>query len=110
MIERFTEAHPEPFSSLNWETAFIAKGRRRNYFGRDPQRMFFGSPHLADDQNMYRPLRNGWYVNLNLNNDQKFEILCRFAAVGKFIWGQEWHWEIEGKPTDDDLLDEFSSE
>ncbi len=101
LIEKFIEAHPEPFITMNWETAFIAKGQRRNYFGRNLKTMFHGSPHLADDQNNYKKLANGWYVNLNLKNDQKLDILCKFAAVGKFSFGQDWKWEIEGTTTDD---------
>jgi len=101
LIQKFTEAHPETFATLNWETVFVAKGKRRNYFGRDLEKMFHESPHLADDQNNYQKLSNGWYANLNLNNDQKFDILCKLAAVGKFDFGREWKWEIEGKSDDD---------
>ena len=102
LIQRFTEAHPETFTTLNWETVFVAKGKRRNYFGRDLEKMFHGSPHLADDPNNYQKLSNGWYVNLNLNNEEKFDILCKFAAVGKFDFGREWKWEVVGK-SDNDL-------
>lgn len=97
LLEKFTEAHPGTFTTLNWETVFVAKGKRRNYFGRDLEKMFHGSPHLADDQNNYQMLSNGWYANLNLSNDEKFDILCKFAAVGKFDFGREWKWEIEGE-------------
>jgi hypothetical protein len=107
LIEKFLEAHPEPFVTLNWETKFIAKGKRRNYFGRNLEKMFHGSPHLADDPNNYQKLSNGWYANLNLNNDQKFDILCKFAAVGEFDFGREWKWEIEGKLSGDELDSSF---
>jgi hypothetical protein len=83
---------------------FVAKGRNRNYFGRAPKKMFHGSPHLADDRNNYLRLTNGWFINLNLKNDQKFEILCKFAAVGKFEYGREWKWEVEGEAASDDLF------
>ncbi|HNA04393.1 MAG TPA: hypothetical protein PLV48_10965 [Rhodocyclaceae bacterium] len=100
LIERFIEAHPEPFINLDWEIAFVAKGRQRNYFGRTLKRMFHGSPHLADDANNFARLTNGWYVNLNLSNDKKFAILCNFAAVGKFKYGEEWTWSVEGRGSD----------
>jgi len=58
--------------------------------------MFHGSPHLASDKNNYIQLSNGWVVNLNLSNEQKFEILAKFAAVAKLQLGQEWKWQIEG--------------
>ena len=96
LIERFIQTYPEPFVKLNWEAKFFAKGRKRNYFGRDPRKMFHGSPHLASDKNNYIQLSNGWVVNLNLSNEQKFEILAKFAAVAKLQLGQEWKWQIEG--------------
>ena len=37
---------------------------------------------------------NGWYVNLNLNTRENFEILCRFAAVSKLTHGLDWDWEV----------------
>lgn len=103
LIEKFIEAHPEPFLTSSWETMFIAKGTRRNYFGRNLKKMFHGSPHLADDQNNYMRLSNGWFANLNLNNDEKLTILFKFAAVGNFVFDQEWKWEIEEKLVGDDL-------
>lgn len=97
LINRFISTYPEPFVNINWETEFVAKGRNRNYFGRSPERMFRGSPHLAEDRNNYERLTNGWYVNLNLNNDQKLEILGKFAAVAKLKF-DDWSWEVSGAP------------
>ncbi len=98
LIERFIEAHPGPFLEVSWETVFVAKGTCRLYFARNLKRMFFRTPRLASDANNYVKLTNGWYANLNLSNEQKFSILCKFAAVGKFKY-EEWAWEIEGQPS-----------
>ena len=82
LIEKFIAAHPSPFTKVNWELVFFAKGRQRNYFGRNLKKMFHASPHLAETSSNYQRLSNGWYINLNLSRNEKFEILCKFAAVG----------------------------
>lgn len=104
LIERFLRFHPEPFLNLNWETAFIAKGQKRNYFGRDPKTMFHESPHLAADLNNWTRLSNGWVVNLNLSNAQKLDILMKFAAVAKLSL-QDWRWHVQGGYDTDESRD-----
>lgn len=94
LIERFVETYPGPFNEINWETYFFGAGRTRMYFARDLKRMFRETTHLASDRNNFRRLSNGWYANLNLNNEQKWRILCKFAAVAKFSWEREWYWKV----------------
>lgn len=95
LLGRFINVKPRLFESINWETVFVAKGRKRNYFGKDLKAMFHGSPHLAEDRNNYARLTNGWYANTNLNNAQKFDILCRFAAVAKLNYETDWRWDVD---------------
>jgi hypothetical protein len=107
LIERFVAANPELFTDLRWETTgYVAVGRRkgpdgaaRNYFARHPIKLFRRTPALADNPNNFHRLTNGWYVNLNLNTRENFEILCRFAAVSNLTHGQDWDWEVND-PTD----------
>ena len=106
LVDRFSYYDPKLFDPIDWETIFVVKGRDRNYFGRTPQRMFHQSPHLADDRNNYHRLVNGWYVNLNLNNDEKLKILLKFAAVAKLQFDSDWSWKVDETDTDasfDDL-------
>ena len=104
LIERFITVKPELFADVNWETEFFAKGKKRNYFGRSPKKMFRSSPHLADDPNNYKKLPNNWYVNLNLSNAQKFEILCKFAAITKLRYKEDWQWEVIGNKRSSDAF------
>jgi hypothetical protein len=94
LIEEFVNAYPGPFQQIDWSTAFVAEGRKRLYFGRSPKELFYESPHLAEDKNHYHRLKNGWYVNLNLGNDQKLQVLCRFAAVAKIEFDKDWSWDV----------------
>ncbi len=103
LIERFIAAHPETFVRINWETAFVARGKSRLYFARALGKMFPKSPHLADDPNKYARLSNGWFANLNLANREKFQLLLKFAAVAKFS-SNEWLWQVEGTTDPDSDL------
>jgi hypothetical protein len=107
LVERFAVVNPSLFTDLRAETTgYVAFGRRkgsdgaaRNYFARKPANLFRRTPTLADNPNNFHRLPNGWYVNLNLNTRENFEILCRFAAVSKLVHGQDWDWEVTD-PTD----------
>jgi hypothetical protein len=95
LVERFVREHPEPFHELNWETEFVMKGKSRNYFARTPERLYWKSPHLAEDRNNFHQLPNGWYAALNLSNDEKLGILLRLATVAKLRLDVDWKWEPE---------------
>lgn len=100
LIERFVSASPAVFQNITFDTVFIAKGKQCNYFARSVQKLFHHSPRLAEDHNNYVKLSNGWYANTNLNNRQKFEILCRFAGVAKLEHEKDWNWTVED-PTEE---------
>lgn len=102
LIERFAEMNPTLFTDVRWETTgYVAVGRRRgpdgaarNYFAKSPAKLFRQTPTLADSQSNYRRLNNGWYINLNLNTRENFEILCRFSAVSGLSHNIDWDWEV----------------
>jgi hypothetical protein len=102
LVECFASAKPDLFSNIRWETTgYFAVGRRkspdgaaRNYFARTPAKLFLRTPTLADSSSNYHQLSNGWYVNLNLNTRENFEILCRFAYVSKLAHQVDWDWEV----------------
>lgn len=102
LVERFAASNPTLFTDLRWETTgYVGVGRRRdvggaarNYFAKAPAKLFRKTPTLADDPSNYHRLTNGWYVNLNLNTRENFEILCRFAAVSKLKHCEDWDWEV----------------
>jgi hypothetical protein len=98
LVERFATVNPKLFTDIRWETTgYVGVGRRkgaagaaRNYFARTPAKLFRRTPTLADNSSNYHRLTNGWYVNLNLNTRENFEILCRFAAVSKLTHEVDW--------------------
>ena len=103
LIERFISAKPELFEKISWETVFVPKGKKRNYFAPALEKLFHGSPHLAEDRNNYAKLTNGWFANTNLDNNRKYEILCRFAGVAKLEHEREWRWDV--RDPSKDLMD-----
>ena len=103
LVERFAEANPGMFFDIRWETTgYVAVGKRRgtsggaarNYFAQQPRSLFLASPHLAEDPNNFNRLNNGWYVNTNLSNAEKFGLLCRFAGVSQLAYERDWEWEV----------------
>lgn len=96
LLEKFVAMNPDLLTTPDWRHAFIAEGRQRRYFAQSPKDLFDGSPHLADDATMYAQLSNGWFVNLNIGNDQKLGILAKVAAVSEFKIDVDWAWEVMG--------------
>lgn len=94
LIEQFSSLMPQLFTLVDWETEFIAKGSKRLYLGKSPEKLFFGTPQLAHDANNYHQLTNGWYLNVNLNNDQKLDILMRFSVLAQLEYDRDWHWQV----------------
>jgi hypothetical protein len=102
LVERFATTNPALFTDLRWETTgYVAVGRKsgpggaaRNYFARTPAKLFKRTPSLADNPSNFHRLTNGWFLNLNLNTRENFEILCRFAAVSNLTHREEWDWEV----------------
>ena len=103
LIDRFVGTKPDVFTDVRWETTgYVAVGRHRaeegkairNYFARSPEKLFRNSPWLAAEQSNYAQLQNGWYANVNLNNREKFDILCRFGWVVGLKGGQDWDWDV----------------
>lgn len=102
LVNCFIGVKPEVFTNIRWETTgYVAVGQRRNsegairnYFARNPQKLFYKSPWLAENHNNYVRLQNGWYANSNLSNAEKFDILVRFGWVVELKCGHDWDWEV----------------
>jgi hypothetical protein len=86
-------ANPEPFAKPNWQTDFVRRGERRFYFARSAIELYPLSPHLAEDPNKVYQLANGWYADLNLNDDQKLTILMQLAVLARLQQEVDWDWE-----------------
>jgi hypothetical protein len=96
LLEKFMAIRPELFLGPSSDTVYLAIGKSRNYFAKRPHALFRASPHLADNPGNFARLSNGWFANLNLSNDQKFDILCRFSAVTGLEYETDWTWQISG--------------
>jgi hypothetical protein len=93
LIDNFVSVKPDLLDE-DWQKEFAAKGRVRNYFSRDRKDLFEASPHLAEDSNNYaRIAKRDWYAITNLNNAEKFQILCNLAAVAGLRYELDWTWD-----------------
>lgn len=91
LVEKFMGAKPDLLES-HWQRQFAAKGRVRNYFSRNKKEMFLAAPELADDENNFTRLGNGWYAILNLSNAEKVRILGKLAVIANLQHKQDWDW------------------
>lgn len=78
----------------------IAASKKRKYLAHTPIELFSGSPHLADDENNYAKLPYDWYLNVNLSNKLKFEVLARIAWVMNLKYPDDWDWSVEANTSD----------
>lgn len=111
LMERFIQHYPTPFTQIDWQTVFVAKGARTLYFARSLKNLFLTSPEHAADPCKYRRLTNGWYAKLVLSEHQKIELLEKFAAIAGLRMGRDWDWNDRSKGAQivdaDRLLDEL---
>lgn len=110
LMERFTQHYPKPFDEINWETAFIAKGKRTLYFAKNLSKLFSNSPDHVADANKYHHLANGWYAKLVLSEPQKIDLLFKFASVANLRIGFDWDWNDIGQKDVDIDIDEILRE
>ena len=94
LIDSFLANRPQLLDKIDWQYQYVAKGRGRLYFARDPKQLFDSSPHLADDSNNYAKTTGGWFANTNLSNSEKESVLHRLAALGGWKYGTDWSFEV----------------
>jgi hypothetical protein len=97
LMEQFTQHYPKPFETIDWQTLFVAKGRHTLYFARSLPNLFRTAPDHAADPNKYHRLANGWYAKLVLSEQQKVELLMKFASVANLRMGTDWDWNNKAK-------------
>ncbi len=74
----------------------LAFSKKRKYLASSPKELFIDSEHLAEDRNNYAELPYGWYLNVNLPNKQKFDVLARVSWVLEIRFPNEWDWVVDG--------------
>lgn len=96
LVQRFRDHRPGLFESQErWhDRAF--RGATRRYFATSPQELFpIGSDQPSVTSN-FAELRGGWYANINLSHEQKFEILLRLGAICKLEYLEHWDFRVSG--------------
>jgi hypothetical protein len=75
IVKDIIQSNPGILEKLEESKPWIISGHSRNWFARTPQKLYYGSPHLAENTANYKKLSNGWFVDLNSNNEHKFNVL-----------------------------------
>ena len=101
LVEQMVSDGKQYFINKDKRLSIAFSGRRKN-LALSPKELFPNSPHLADDENNYTKLPYGWYLNVNLNNVSKFEVLAQLSWVLEIKFPNDWDWVVDGN------TDEFS--
>jgi hypothetical protein len=59
--------------------------------------LFHGDSNRIANPSYWHELSNGWFLNLNLNNNQKLDRLIGLAAVVGNKYNEDWSWRFEGE-------------
>lgn len=96
LLERMLEFRPTLFESQDRWHQRAFRGAKRRYFARVPRELFPPDSSLAGDSNAYAALPGGWYANVNLNHEQKFELLLRLGAICQLEYPVDWDFVVTG--------------
>lgn len=109
LMRKMIEHLPQPLDLLYEDYVFsktVVRGERGAiYLARSPQDLFPDDPGRASDHSDFWQLRNGWYLSINLSNQQKHERLHALAAYSNLKLNKDWSWTADVSPIPD--LDEL---
>lgn len=100
LVQRFREHYPGLLENQDRWHQRAFHGVKRKYFGRSPESLFPAGSPLASQQGNYVELTDGWYANVNLNHEQKFDILLKLAAVCQLQYFDQWDFQVTGATPD----------
>ncbi|HOX67497.1 MAG TPA: hypothetical protein PKV56_06490 [Burkholderiaceae bacterium] len=94
LLERFRQHQP-----LIFEAYELLRHKDRSAgtrVAKDPALLFpRGSSRIGNPAN-YATLTGGWYADTNLNHQDKFSTLVRFAHLAKLEYPEDWDFRVEG--------------
>jgi hypothetical protein len=94
LLERFGDANGAVFTEASRDALTSALGRERNYLARTPEGLFPNNAELVTDTTHYARLSNGWYVDVNLNSQQKLRILLELSKPAGLFFVDDWDFEV----------------
>lgn len=75
LVEEIVQSHPGIFEKLEATNPWSMEGHSRRWFARSPEQLYYCSRHLAANSALFRKLSNGWFVDVNSNNEHKWSVL-----------------------------------
>lgn len=101
LVEEILSARPNlTFGDVVFDEMFIKGVHGARYLSLTPEEL--SKDHIrAKKDILWHELQNGWVLNLNLSNKQKFDRLCRLATVCGLKYEKDWSWRVEGDEESD---------
>ena len=97
LLEQFTRYRNticEEYEALQLKDVKSAKRVARR-----PSQLFPPGSNRADNSANYSALSNGWVADTNLNHQDKFSVLIRFAYLVRLEYPTQWEFRVEGSTT-----------
>lgn len=108
VVEKMLNTSPNlTLGDAVFKEMFINGTHGAQYLCRAPEELFPAKSKdyiRAKKDILWHELPNGWILNLNLSNKQKFDRLCNLAAVCDLGYEKDWSWHVEGEE-ESDLFD-----
>ena len=92
LLDKFIANKPDVLINIR-QREIITSGRGGTYLAPTLKELFLSSPHLAEDPLHFERVSGGWFAITNLNNDVKFNVLCRFARITGLKYEDDWTWD-----------------
>lgn len=96
LVQRFRDHRPGLFESQEQWHHRAFKGTTRRYFAASPRDLFPRDSDQSSVTSNFAELPGGWYANVNLSHEQKFEILLRLGAICKLEYAEHWDFRVSG--------------
>jgi hypothetical protein len=96
LIQRFREHHPNLLESQERWHQRAFHGVKRMYFAKSQEALFPPGSKLPSQSGSYAQLTEGWFANINLNHQQKFDILLRLAGICQLQYPDQWDFQVTG--------------
>ncbi len=96
MIERFRQYHPGLLENQDHWHDKAFKGTTRRFFAKEAASLFPAGSELSSSSSNFSKLSEGWYANINLKHEQKFQILIRLSVICRLSYPSDWDFIITG--------------
>jgi hypothetical protein len=99
LVDRFLSYRPDVLDEYLKRKALSVTSPEGRRFGRNAKELFPAGSSRAGDTKYFSLIGSGWYVDTNLNHDDKFAALLQLASICQLSYPQDWDFRVSGGTT-----------